>query len=66
MAHDDQAERALAAAVRSHQGMRFAALDRQIDAAQDRLAFDGDVEVFDLEGVGRHWSLVVGHWSLVI
>ena len=49
VAHDGEAERALAGAVRAHQGVRFAAADREVHAAEDRLAFDGDVQIRDLQ-----------------
>ena len=49
VAHDRVAERALAGAVGAHQRVRLAAADRQVHAAQDRLAFDGHVQVRDLQ-----------------
>ena len=53
VAHDGVAERALAGAVGTHQGVRFAAVDRQVHAAQNRLAFDGDVEVRNFQRFGH-------------
>ncbi len=46
MSHDRQSERALAAAVGPHQGMRFAVIDRQVDSAKDRLVANRNVQVF--------------------
>ena len=51
-----QPERALARAVGPHQRVRLAAADRQVDAAQDRLAFDGDVQVVDFQCLSHRYS----------
>src|SRR5207249_3946784 len=45
----DVRERALAGTVRSHDCVHFAGDDTQIDAAQDGLAINADVEVFDFK-----------------
>ena len=47
VAHQRVAERALARAVRPHQGMGLTLADREVDAPQDLLAADGDVQVVD-------------------
>ena len=49
IAEKDVGQGRLAGAVGPHQGVHLAAVDRQLDPAQDGLAFDGDVEVLDLE-----------------
>ena len=58
VAGDGVGQRALAGAVRPHQRVHFALADGQVDALQDRLAFDGDVQVFDHE-FGRHESYLL-------
>ena len=47
--HDRERERALPRAVRAHDRVDLAAADRQVDAVEDRLLVDLDVEVLDLE-----------------
>ena len=49
VAHQGVAQRALARAVRPHQGMDLALADRQVDPFEDLLAIDRDVQVVDLE-----------------
>ena len=53
MAHDGQAERRFAGAVRAHQGMHFAATDFEIHASKNRLAADGHVQISDLQRFGH-------------
>ena len=59
------AERALAGAVRAHQRVRFAAADRQIHAVQDRLAFDGNMQIRNLQCLS-HCSVCKSFQSSVI
>ena len=47
VAGDGVGERALAGAVWPHQCVDFALADGQVDTLQNRLAFDGGVQVFD-------------------
>ena len=49
MARQDLSERALAGAVRAHDGVYLAGVDAQRDPAQDFLPLGGSVEVGDLE-----------------
>ena len=42
-------QRALAGAVRAHDGVHLARLDREVDALEDLAALDGHVQVLDLE-----------------
>jgi hypothetical protein len=49
MAHERVRERALAGAVGPHDRVDLVRVDRQVDAADDLLIVDGDVQVFDLE-----------------
>ena len=50
-------ERRLARAVRAHDGVHLALLDRQVEAVEDFLAVDFDVQVFDFKK--RHCFLYV-------
>ena len=52
VAHHREGERALPRTVRAHDRMHFATAHGEIDALEDLLALDGDVEVLDLQG--RH------------
>ena len=45
----DRGERALAAAVRPHDGVDFAGVDGEVDAFEDLFALDAGAEVFDFE-----------------
>src|SRR5262249_33687613 len=49
MSHERVGERALAGAVRAHDRVHFAAVHRQVDAVEDLLALDGDLEAADYE-----------------
>jgi len=51
VAHDDQAQGALARAIGSHQGMRFTFFDRQVDPAQDWLAVNFNMQILDFENI---------------
>jgi hypothetical protein len=53
VAAEDLAESAFAGAVRSHDGVDFTGLDREVQAFEDFAAGDGGVEVFDFEGHGE-------------
>ena len=54
MPHDGVAQRALARAVGTHQGVHFAALDLQVHAAQDLLALgSGHVQIGDFQCLGH-------------
>ena len=48
MAGDRAGEGALAGPVRAHDGVDFALLDREVDAAQDFLAAAADLKILDL------------------
>ena len=50
MAHDGEAQRALAGAVGSHQGMDFAAANPQVDPPQNRLSRHAYVQIADRQG----------------
>ena len=56
MAHDGKAQRALARAVGTHQGVDFATPNREADSLQDRLARHLDVQIADRQNVA-HVSL---------
>ena len=49
VAGDDVGERALAGAVRPHQRVDLALVDRQVDALEDLLVLDRGVQILDLE-----------------
>jgi hypothetical protein len=59
VAHDRAGQRALARAVRPHQGVRLAAADRYIHAVEDRLALNSHVQIRDLQRFG-HLKVVSG------
>ena len=48
-AGQDRGQRALAAAVRPHDGVRFARVDGQVHAVEDLFALHSGVEVFDFK-----------------
>ena len=48
MAGDGARQRALARAVRPHDGVHLAGLHREVDAAEDFLVFDANLEILDL------------------
>ena len=58
MSHQHLGQGRLAGPVGTHQGMYLAPVGGQIDPAQDRLAIDRDMKVFDSEqrgGVRQGW-----------
>ena len=58
-AGEDGGQRALAAAVRAHDGVDFAGVDGQVDAFEDLLALHAGAEVFDFEnGLLVHGELI--------
>ena len=64
VAGEDLGERALAGAVRPHDGVHFALRDREGEILQDRAVADGGVEVLDDERV-RHGGRLVGRGGVL-
>ena len=53
MAHDGEAQRALARAVGAHQGVDLAAADLEVHSLEDRLARHADVQIADRQRFGH-------------
>ena len=61
VAGDDVGQGALAGAVRPHQRVDLALVDRQVDALEDLLAVDRGVQILDLEHRRRADPVTLAH-----
>ena len=67
MPHQGVAQSAFAGAVGAHQGVHFTLAERQVHAAQDLLAPNGHMQIFDRKNLAHQFvALLTLSWRLTI